>query len=146
MWVRIPPGQQNKVAIQQYVNKSIVRRKHSSMVERSPVKRRMNVRLILFPLEKGGVMFFRLFKKFKNVIGLFNGYFIDVKVLYMVEFDAVCCVSFVGEIDTTKAFAFISETLKTGIVIVYQHSYYDHNQKQMFFNNTIFVLANKIII
>jgi len=91
-------------------------------------------------------MFFRLFKKYKNVIGLFNGYFIDVKVLYMVEFDAVCCVSFVGEIDTTKAFAFISETLKTGIVIVYQHSYYDHNQKEMFFNNTIFVLANKIMI
>jgi hypothetical protein len=99
-----------------------------------------------FRRKKGGVMFFRLFKKFKNVIGLFNGYFIDVKALYVLEFDTVCSVSFVSEIDTTKAFAFINERLKTGIVIVYQHSYFDHNQKEMFFNNTIFVLANKIMI
>jgi len=91
-------------------------------------------------------MFFRLFNKFKNVIGLFNGYFIDAKTLYVLEFDAVCCVSFVGEIDTTKAFGFINERLRTGIVTVYQHSYFDHNQKEMFFNNTIFVLANKIMI
>ena len=84
-------------------------------------------------------MFFRLFKKFKNVTGLFNGYFIDVKALYVFEFDTVCSVSFVGEIDTTKTFAFINERLKTGIVTVYQHSYFDHNQKETFFNNIIFV-------
>jgi hypothetical protein len=49
VWVRIPSGQQNDSSIWQYVDESIVRRKHSSMVERSLVKRRMNVRLILFP-------------------------------------------------------------------------------------------------
>ena len=96
--------------------------------------------------EKGGVMLFRLFRKFKNVFGLFNGYFIEVKALYALEFDAVCCVSFVGEIDTTKAFELINENFKTGIVTVYQHSYFDHSERKMFFNNTIFVLANKIMI
>jgi hypothetical protein len=79
-------------------------------------------------------------------MGLFNGYFIEVKILYALEFDAVCCVSFIGEIDTTKTFALINEKLKTGIVTVYQHSYFDHSEKKMFFNNTIFVLANKIMI
>ena len=82
--------------------------------------------------EKGGVMLFRLFRKFKNVFGLFNGYFIEVKALYALEFDAVCCVSFVGEIDTTKAFELINENFKTGIVTVYQHSYFDHSERKMF--------------
>jgi hypothetical protein len=49
-------------------------------------------------------------------------------------------------VDTTKAFGLINEKLKSGIVTVYQHSYFDHNEKKMFFNNTIFVLANKIMI
>ena len=91
-------------------------------------------------------MLFRLFRKFRDVIGLFNGYFIEAKALYALEFDAVCCVSFIGEVDTPKAFALINEKLKTGIVTVYQHSYFDHNEKKMLFNNTIFVLANKIMI
>jgi hypothetical protein len=91
-------------------------------------------------------MFFRLFRKFRDVIGLFNGYFIEVKALYALEFDAVSCVSFIGEVDTTKAFALINEKLKNDIVTVYQHSYFDHNEKKMFFNNTIFVLTNKRMI
>ena len=91
-------------------------------------------------------MLFRLFRKIKNVIGLFNGYFIEVKVLYALEFDAVSCVSFIGEINTTKAFALINEKLKDDIVTVYQHSYFDHNKKKMLFNNTIFVLTNKRMI
>jgi len=91
-------------------------------------------------------MLFRLFRKIKNVIGLFNGYFIEVKVLYALEFDAVSCVSFIGEINTTKAFALINEKLKADIVTVYQHSYFDHNKKKMLFNNTIFVLTNKRMI
>ena len=40
----------------------------------------------------------------------------------------------------------INENFKTGIVTVYQHSYFDHSERKMFFNNTIFVLANKIMI
>jgi hypothetical protein len=91
-------------------------------------------------------MLFRLFRKIRDATGLFNGYFIEVKALYALEFDAVCCVSFIGEIDTTKAFAFINEKLKNDIVAVYQHSYFDQNEERMFFNNTIFVLTNKRII
>ena len=91
-------------------------------------------------------MLFRLFRKFKNVVGLFNGYFIEVKALYALEFDAVSCVSFIGELDTTKAFGLINEKLKNDIVRVYQHSWFDHSEKKMFFNNTIFVLTNKRMV
>jgi hypothetical protein len=91
-------------------------------------------------------MFLRLFRKIKDVFGLFNGYFIEAKALYALEFDAVSCVSHIGELDTTKAFALINESLKGDIITVYQHSYFDHNEKKMFFNNTIFVLTNKRMI
>jgi hypothetical protein len=91
-------------------------------------------------------MLFSLFRKIRDANGLFNGYFIEVKTLYALEFDAVCCVSFVGEIDTTNAFALINEKLRNDIVAVYQHAYFDHNEKKMFFNNTIFVLKNKRMI
>lgn len=91
-------------------------------------------------------MLSRLFRKIRNVIGLFNGYFIEAKALYALEFDAVSCVSFIGEVDTTKAFALFNEKLKNDIVTVYQHSYFDHNEKKMFFNNTIFVLTNNRMV
>ena len=97
--------------------------------------------------KKGGVMFWKLFKRnIKEVVGLFNGYFIEVKALYALKFDAVSCVSFIGEIDTSKAFALIDETLKLETVSIYQHSYFDHNEQKMFFNSTIFVLSNKRMI
>ena len=92
-------------------------------------------------------MFWKLFKrKFNEVAGLFNGHFIEVKALYAIEFDAVSCVSFIGEIDAGKAFAFINDILRYEIVSTYQHSYFDHNEQKMFFNNTIFILTDKRMI
>jgi hypothetical protein len=117
------------------------------MAERLPVKQRMNVRLILFPLKKEVSMFWKASKrKVREVIGLSNGHFIEVKALYALAFDDVCSISFIGEIDTSKAFVFIEETLKGEIVNTYQHAYFEHNEQKMFFNNTIFVLTNKRII
>lgn len=67
-------------------------------------------------------MFFKMFRKIKDVTGLFNGYFIEVKALYALKFDRVSCLSFIGETDTAKAFALINAKLKNDMVAVYQHS------------------------
>jgi len=92
-------------------------------------------------------MFRKFFgRKITKLIALFNGHFIEVKALYALQFDAVSCVSFIGEIDTSKAFAFINETLGPDVVSTYQHSYFDHSEQKMFFNNTIFILTNKRMI
>ena len=92
-------------------------------------------------------MFWRMFKKKINDLnGLFNGHFIEVKALYALEFDEISCVTFIGELDTSKAFAFINENMRPEIVSIYQHSYFDHNEQKMFFNNTVFVLTNKRMI
>ena len=92
-------------------------------------------------------MFWRLFRrKIGDTICLFNGHFVDAKAFYALEFDAISCVTFIGDIDTSKAFTYINDTMRTDIVNVYQHSYYDHAEKQMFFNNTLFVLRNRRVI
>ena len=92
-------------------------------------------------------MFWKLFRrKINDTLGLFNGHFLEAKAFYALEFDAVCCVTFTGDIDTGKAFTYINDTLGADIVSVYQHSYYDHAEGKMFFNNTLFVLNNRRMI
>lgn len=80
------------------------------------------------------------------MIGLFNGHFVDAKALFALEFDEVCNISFIGEIDTSKAFALLIERLDNEIVSTHQHSYYDHGEKKLCFNNTIFVLSDRRMI
>lgn len=92
-------------------------------------------------------MFRRLLgKRIREYVGLFNGYFVDVKAFYALEFDAVPCVGFVGEIDAAKAFALITEQLVGEIVTTYQHAYFDHKEQKMLFNNTLFVLRDRRMI
>jgi hypothetical protein len=85
-------------------------------------------------------------EKMGETIGLFNGHFIEAKALYALEFDAVCCVSFIVNIDTSKAFAYVKENFGNEIEGAYQHAFFDHNEQKIFFNNTIFILKQKKMI
>ncbi len=91
-------------------------------------------------------MFRRLFRKIRDTVSLFNGHFVEAKAFYAMEFDAVSCVTFIGDIDTSKAFAYVKETLHGEIVTTYQHSYFDHEEGRLLFNNTLFVLTDKRMI
>jgi hypothetical protein len=85
-------------------------------------------------------MFWDLFgRKVRDMNGLFNGHFVDVKVFYALKFNTVPCVSFIGELDITKAFAFVNSRYKLQVQEVYQHAYFDYDDRKMLFNNTIFV-------
>ena len=120
---------------------------NSSMVEHCLVKATIERSSRSSSATKTEVMFRRLFRrKVRDTLGLFNGHFLEAKAFYALEFDAVCCVSFIGEIDASKAFAHISDMLKGEIVSTFQHSYFDHNEQQLFFNNTIYVLTNQRMI
>ena len=89
----------------------------------------------------------RLFtRRIHDTVALFSGHFVEVKALYVVTFDRVPCLSFIGELDVTQAFAFINEQYQREIVNVYQHSYFDHAEQKVFFNNTLFVLAENRMI
>jgi hypothetical protein len=92
-------------------------------------------------------MHFNLFRtKVFRVNTLFLGHYVDPKVFYTVKFNTVPCVIFVGELDTSKAFDFVRYTYRSQIKGIYQHNYFDHDKKQFFFNNTLFVLENKRMI
>jgi hypothetical protein len=95
---------------------------------------------------KAKVMLARLFRRIWDPSAIYAGHFIEVKALYSLEFDAVCCIRFIGDIDVAKAFALINDTMQVDIIKVYQHAYFDHDQECVLFNNTIFVMADKRII
>lgn len=85
-------------------------------------------------------------RKLHNTQALFNGHFIEVKAMYALLFDAIPCISFIGETDTSKAYAHIQEVYKNEIETVFQHAYFEHADQKMYFNNTIFVFKNKRLI
>jgi hypothetical protein len=67
-------------------------------------------------------------------------------MFYALEFNMVPCVSFIGDLDTSKACSWIRDEFRWNIKSVYQHSFFDHTAKDMFFNNSIFVLNEKRMI
>ena len=92
-------------------------------------------------------MVFNFFKtKISQVNTLFLGHYVDSKVFYTVQFNEMPCVSFIGEMDAGKAFDFIQSTYRSQVKGIYQHNYFDHDKREFFFNNTLFVLKNKSMI
>jgi len=91
-------------------------------------------------------MLFRFLKRINANAALFNGHFIDVKAFYVVKFNEVPCVTFIGDLDVTKVFAFVKETYRTDITATFQHCYFNHNDRKIYFNNTIVVLTNNRMI
>ncbi len=81
-------------------------------------------------------------RKYARVNPLFDGHYLDIKAFYVMEFDKIPAVSFIGELNVTAAFAFVKERFRHEIRNVYQHAYFDYNEQAMLFNNTVFVLSN----
>ena len=91
-------------------------------------------------------MIFKFLKRLNANAGLFNGHFVEVKAFYVLEFNEVPCISFIGDMDTTKVFAFVKDMYGADIISTYQHSYFNQDDKKMYFNNTIIVLNFKRMI
>ncbi|HEX6170938.1 MAG TPA: hypothetical protein VFZ33_14715 [Chitinophagaceae bacterium] len=92
-------------------------------------------------------MVFNFFRRdLSKVSTLFLAHYADPKVFYTVQFNKVPCISFIGEMDTSKAFDFIQSTYRSQVTGIYQHNYFDHDKRDFFFNNTLFVLRNKRMI
>jgi len=92
-------------------------------------------------------MLFNIFnKKIRDLNVLFNGHYVDVKCYYVMRFNKIPCIGFIGELDTSLAYAHLKEHLRPLVVAIYQHNYYDYNEQQLVANNTIVVLKDKRII
>jgi hypothetical protein len=85
-------------------------------------------------------------RRMKNVQALFNGHYIDAKVFYVVLFEKIPSVCFIGCVDAVRASDYISESLRAEIVAVFQHSYFDHDKQVTLSNNTLFVMTSHRLI
>ncbi len=74
---------------------------------------------------------------------LFSGPYIDARRLYLVEFDRVCSVAFVNEIEGGPARVFILDRVAAEIQHVHQFFCYDHNRQNMGFVVTIIILSGE---
>jgi hypothetical protein len=97
-----------------------------------PVKRRYKMKL-------------NFTRRIKNV-ELFSGHYIDAKALYVLYFDRIPCVCFIGSVDANAVFDYIKEKFSNEVIAFYQHTYFDYDKQETLFNNALFVLTgNKII-
>lgn len=91
-------------------------------------------------------MLFRFLKRTYTNAQIFSGHFVDVKAFYTFEFNAIPCITFIGDMDITKSYAFVNNNCKADIISTYQHSYFNHDDKKVYFNNSIIVLTNERMI
>lgn len=97
--------------------------------------------------QKTKVMFLKLFRrKIRKPFNLFNQYFVDVRALYVSQFDEIPCVTFIGRIDTEQALAFFQKRYGREVSQFLQHCYFDHDNQDLAFNSTILVLPKGRIV
>src|SRR5664279_4574504 len=88
-----------------------------------------------------------LFKRrIRNIDVLIRNNFIDTQVLFVTKFNALANVSVMKEIDSTKAYAFVTKKFANEITAVYQYNTFDYTKNKVLFTVTIFVLRNGRII
>jgi hypothetical protein len=75
-----------------------------------------------------------------------RGHYVDVKLFYAIHFNIIPAISFIGDVDGSKAFKHLHDRFKYKVAGIYQHSYFDHDKKDIFFNNTVFVFKDKRMI
>lgn len=77
---------------------------------------------------------------------LFNAQYIDPKALFVYYFNALPNVSYITEVDVSKAYSFIRDTVGHEADDCFQHAQYNRDTGKMEFNVTFIVLrCNRII-
>jgi hypothetical protein len=114
--------------------------------ERQVAKADSYTRVIPNPIKQRYKMKLNFVRRIKVTDPLFNGHFIEVKAFYVLQFDKVPCLYFIGNVDVTKIYAHMREVFNSEIVSVYQHMYFDHDEQTTFFNNSVFVLTQNRMI
>ena len=56
----------------------------------------------------------------------FESNYIEVKAFYVKEFNETPCISYIGNLDTGKAFSYIDTGNAGQVLAIYQRNYYNH--------------------
>jgi len=84
--------------------------------------------------------------RIRNVNALFNGPYVGVAPLYAVLFDQIPNMIFIPELETTKVFTHMYDKYKANIIDLYQHNYFHHKEKLLYFNISIFVMKENRLV
>lgn len=76
----------------------------------------------------------------------FHGNFIEVKAFYVKEFNSTPCISFINNLDATKAYEHIIANKAGQVLATYQRNYYSWQRQRLEFSTTVFKLENKVMI
>lgn len=110
------------------------------------------VRALIVIVPKAWQSVCRLFRQMKSTMKrhkdttIFQGNYIEAKAFYLHEFKQAPCISYVSNVDVTKAFKYINEGNAGKVINIYQSSYYSWTRKKQVFSITIFKLLNKMMI
>ena len=84
--------------------------------------------------------------KSQNASRLFTENFIEVKEFYLKEFKRIPCISFIGDVDTSKVFDEVNSGKYGEVKATYQRNYYNWQQKRLDFNKTLFKLDGNVMV
>lgn len=92
-------------------------------------------------------MLSRLFRRrYETALPLVQGPYLDARSVYLIEYDRLPCVGFVGELAIEGVFNLIREQFRNQTNRVLQHHWYDHHEGRAYFNVTLFLLNNDRLI
>ncbi len=100
----------------------------------------------LFPAAKAFVEKLIQRRRLVKNANIFENQYIETKLFYVNRFRKIPSITFVDDIDITKAFAYIRDNNKDRIVEIFQTCFYNREEGVQQFTKTIFVLKNKVLI
>lgn len=85
-------------------------------------------------------------QKVINANEVFADRFVDNKMLYLLRFNTLPSVSYIGQIDGEKAFEAIREQYGSLVEHVHQYRWYEQTGKKYEFDETVIVMSNQCIL
>ena len=82
----------------------------------------------------------------KKNASIFETNYIEVKAFYVREFNATPCISFINNLDTEKAYAYINNGFAGKVLATYQRNFYSWQRERLEFGTTVFKLQNQVMI
>src|SRR5688572_20225144 len=76
----------------------------------------------------------------------FDSNYLDVKEFFVRLYKQVPCIWFVNSIDGSKVFEYIRDGHAGKVIAIYQKTYYNWSRKRQEFSQSVFRLANKVMI
>ncbi|HRI20712.1 MAG TPA: AAA family ATPase [Panacibacter sp.] len=77
---------------------------------------------------------------------MFEGYFLEIRTLYLHCFNIIPSRFFIDHINGEKAFRVFKETYKELIADIHMYRWFDHGKKQYLFDKTVIIMKNQCIV